>query len=258
MGHVHDGGPPLPGAPRATAPEQGLIKAERPHRPATLTVGGQQRLALGEQRPVHRMPVTPQLGGHIGDRAGVAIVAQRPASDDRDGAICSSISVNEPTDTIAADSATATCPHEPHRASERQQIHQLRRRRAHGSLRSAAIPTGRSGPSPDVQHRRSTGRIIEAQDLHTAETDDQLTEARSGLRYRGLPSTRCYTAPILETHTPPSQTHSSLISTELQSMDKAAIAVRLQVIYQKPLSRARVARLEHSNSGSKGGSRATD
>ena len=57
-------------------------RAPPPRRPVRCR--GEQRFAPGEHRPVRRVPVTTQLGGHIGDRAGVAAHRHsRPASRPR-------------------------------------------------------------------------------------------------------------------------------------------------------------------------------
>ena len=106
--HVDNRGAPPPGAPPPGAPEQGLIETQRLHRTDPRGVRGEQRFAPGEHRPVRRVPVTTQLGGHIGDRAGVAAhrhsrpASARAVSADRAGAICSSTSVNEATSHVAA------------------------------------------------------------------------------------------------------------------------------------------------------------
>ena len=70
--HVDDRGAPVAPTPPAVAPEQGLIETQGLHRAHTAAVGGQQCLTPDQHRPVRRVPVTTQLGGHIRHRTGVA------------------------------------------------------------------------------------------------------------------------------------------------------------------------------------------
>ena len=210
LGHVHDGGAPPAGAPRAAAPEQGLIEAERLHRADPCGVRGEQRFAPGEHRPVRRVPVTTQLGGHIGDRAGVAAhrhsrPASRPRRERRPRRRDLLIDLGErPHHTARRRTAPPPLvPHEAHRAPERRKVHQPHRAGALGPHRPAAAPTRRPCPSPDVQRQRPAERIVDAEDLHIAETDDQLTDTRRVLLHRGPPPIRCLSTPILEAPTPP-------------------------------------------------------
>ena len=197
--------------PGAVASEQGLIEAERPHRADPVTVSGQQRFAPGEHRPVHRVPVTTQLGGHIGDRAGVAAhrhrrPASRPRRQRRPGRRDLLIDLGERPHHTGRRRAPPPplAPHQAHRAPERRQVHQPHRGRALGPHRPAAVPTARPGrPGADVQRQRRTGHIVDAEDLHIAETDDQLAETRRVLLHRGPPPIRCVSNPILEAPNPP-------------------------------------------------------
>ena len=101
--HVNDRGAPAPSAPPPGAPEQRLVQTQRPHLADPTAVGGQQRLAPRQDRPIRGVPVATQLAAHVGDRARVAAHRhRRPASAravnaPRAGAIRSSTSVNEPT-----------------------------------------------------------------------------------------------------------------------------------------------------------------
>ena len=169
--HVHDRGAPAPGAPPPGAPEQGLIETQRLHRSDTVGVGGEQRLAPGEHRPVRRVPATTQLGGHIGDRAGVAAhrhsrPAPRPRRQRRPGRRDPLIDLGErPHHTVRRRTAPPPlAPHEAHRAPERRQVHQPHRAGALRPHRPAAAPTRWPCPSPDVQHQQPAGRIVDADD----------------------------------------------------------------------------------------------
>ena len=50
--------------------------------------------------------------------------------------------------------------------------------------------------------QRPAGRIIDAEDLHIAETDQQLTDTRRVLLHRGPPRNWCLSTPILEAPNP--------------------------------------------------------
>ena len=132
--HVHDRGAPAPGAPPPGAPEQSLIETQRLHRSHTVGAGGEQRLAPGEHRPVRRVPVTTQLGGHIGDRAGVAAhrhsrPASRPRRQRRPGRRDLFIDLGERTDITTRRRAPPAplAPHQAHRAPKHRQVHQPHR-----------------------------------------------------------------------------------------------------------------------------------
>ena len=182
-GHVHDRGAPPAGPPDALAPKQGLIEAEGLHGADPVAVGGQQRLAPREHRPVRRVSVTTQLRSHIRDRSRVAADLQgrptpRPGRQRRPRRRDLLGDFGERPDPAVRRRATPPplVPDEAHRTAERRQIHQPHRARALGSHRPAAAPTDRPALGPNMQLQRPSRRILHAEDLHVAKADDQLTD----------------------------------------------------------------------------------
>ena len=208
-GHVHNRGAPPAGSPAALAPEQGLIEAQCLHGADTVTVRGQQRLAPGNHRPHHRVPVTTQLRGHIGDRPSVAAhrhrrPAARPGCEPRTGRrdLLGDLSERPHSTTRRRATPPPLVPHQPHRPPERRQIHQAHRRRALRPHRPAAAPTDRPAPRPNVHRQRPRRLVVDAEDLHIAQTDQQLADTRRVLHHRGPPLHRCLSHPILGAPTP--------------------------------------------------------
>ena len=68
-------------------------------------------------------------------------------------------------------------------------------------IRALWDPTDRPG-RPGQQRQRPAGRIIDAEDLHIAQTDDQLADTRRVLLHRGPPRNWCVSTPILEAPNP--------------------------------------------------------
>ena len=94
-------------------------------------------------------------------------------------------------------------PDEVNRAPERRQAHQAHRRQTLGPHRPTATPTRRPAPRPNMQLQRPHQLVVDAEDLHIAQTNQQLTDARRVLLHRGPPPNRCVPNPILEAPTSP-------------------------------------------------------
>ena len=180
LGHVDNRGAPAPGAPPSVGarawshrdPAPALLPHGRCGRPAALrprrAPPGSPCASHNPTRRPHRSP-----GGRRGPPPPSPSVPPAPSTRPERGAICASVSVNDPTAQPAAGHHQRPCvPDEAHRAPERRQIHQLHHSGTFGPHRPAAATTRRPRrPSSDVQRRRRTGRIVDAEDLHLGQTD---------------------------------------------------------------------------------------
>ena len=79
----------------------------------------------------------------------------------------------------------------PHRAPERRQVHQLDAAFALGPHRPPAPPTSRlRPPTPDVHPQRPVRLVVDADDLHIAQSHQQLADARRVALHRDPPVIR--------------------------------------------------------------------
>ena len=68
-------------------------------------------------------------------------------------------------------------PHEARRAPALWKVHQPHWGQALRLHRPAAVSAGRPGrPGPDMQRQRPAGRVVDAEDIHLAQTDEQLAD----------------------------------------------------------------------------------
>ena len=204
-------------APSAVASGQGLIDAQRLHRSHMVTVGSQQRRAPGEHRPVRRVPVTAQLGGHIGDGARVAAhrhrrPASRPRRQRRPGRRDPLIGLGERPHRAARrrTAPPSLVPHEAHRAPARRQTHQTRRNRTLRPHRVTTAPTGRQR----VRTCKAKGPRGASSTPRTSTSPRPTIHSQIRVRFSSIGGLLhwCTSNPILEASTPATRTDSPLNS----------------------------------------------
>ena len=120
----------------------------------------------GDQQPA--VAVTP------GDRAFARVQVDVPAQHPR-----------------ARAAPPSLVPHQPHRPAERGEVHQLHRPLAIRPQRTATALTRRSQrPPADVHPQRAALAVSDAEDLHIAQSHQQLAHARRVALHRDPPDSR--------------------------------------------------------------------
>jgi len=190
--HVHDRGAPPLSAPAAGPAEQGLVQAERVDRPDAAGVFD-QRCPVGDDRVVDGVPVTTQLCGDLGHGAAqpadlcagpaARSIRHRPTHGG-DPRVLGGPGAHRAVPVRAAPAVLA--PHQPGRATEARQVHQLDQGTVLHPRRCATCPaTGSFDTRLDMHTDRLAGLVVDGEDGHIGQADEQRAHARSVGLHRG-------------------------------------------------------------------------
>jgi hypothetical protein len=191
---LNDGGRPLLGPPLADLAQQRLIEPERSDVTDALGILD-QRGAIRDHRVIHGVPRAPKIARDLLDRPAVladleghppsgTVGEHQPRRGDRGLHLGPRRRATRAQRTPPA----PLVPHQPGRTPERRKINQRHRRAVldRRQRRTARAPFGNLELILDVDHDRGAHRpVVDPEDGHLRESDEQLAHARSIDDHRG-------------------------------------------------------------------------
>jgi len=179
--------PPLP-AKRALASEQRLIQAEGADRTDTCRVLD-QRFTHRDDRGHHRVPVTAQVGGHLGDAATVtANLARRPprrSRRQRAAARADPPILGRPRPTTRRAAPPLLAPHQPRRSPEHRQVDKCDLRDT-VTVRAATTAAHRPPPLGGDHDPQPPPPLTDPDDRDLGQANQQCAHARRLRLQQGL------------------------------------------------------------------------
>jgi hypothetical protein len=189
---VHDGGAPVLAAPPAGAGEERLIEAQRAHWADASRVVDQRR-AVGGHGVHDGVPVTAELTGDLRHRAALAadLDGDPPPGPVGHRRACRGdlgVGLGPRPDTAPSLGAApaALAPHQHRWTAERRQVDQRDGRAVlHPRSSPASGAADHLGSGLNVHPQRPAGLVLDTEDGHVGQADEQGAHARSVGLHRG-------------------------------------------------------------------------